>query len=199
MKQSIIRYVSLFFVFFVLAVSFAKMKPYYSAFQNKIDKNKIDNQLQRYLDIANIQNNSVNVTIHDALRKIPHAARIRVALIHLREGTLRYDITNAIASPDHVAGALIEDHPVSEWQDWLADLLKGNCIVVNSAAITDLNFRQRVTPLSNEFLVCPILSKDRLIGAVSVSADDEQPIDMDEARPIMQNVAENISKILAAN
>src|SRR5271157_5348164 len=59
------------------------------------------------------------------LQRAPGAARVRLGVIHngitglTGMGLLRYDIFNAAAALGHAGGSLVQDRPLSEWNDIL--------------------------------------------------------------------------------
>ena len=77
--------------------------------------------LQQSLVTETLINQLVQVALHDA----PTAARAQLGVIH--DGVtgltgvdlLKFDITNALASPGRVAGDLTQDEPLSAWSDFL--------------------------------------------------------------------------------
>src|SRR5579872_2770769 len=65
------------------------------------------------------------------LLRIPSAARARLAVIHngvtgvTGMTLLRFDITNAVAAAGRAVGVMVSNEPLSEWNDFLAELLAG--------------------------------------------------------------------------
>ena len=134
------------------------------------------------------------------------AARVRLDVVHNGvtgiTGTtlLRYDVTNAVAAPGHSIGPLSINQPLSDWNDFLADLLAGKCrLVALLDSGSSLGLRMRLEALgTGTFLVCPVIDvQARMLGAVLVSWDvnDDPPVGaalltlMENAKSISAQIA----------
>ena len=148
----------------------------------------------------------INQLLQTLLDRIRNAARVRLDVVHngitgvTGTALLRYDVTNAVATPGHSVGPLSINQPLSDWNDFLADLLAGKCrlsTVADSGG--SLAFRVRLEGLgAGTFLVCPVIDvQARMLGAVFVNwdANDEPPAGaallklMDDAKSISNQIA----------
>jgi hypothetical protein len=149
---------------------------------------------------------AVTATINSALRvglaSDLGIARIRVGLMHApatRENLplLRWDVTHSLTKPGHVVGPLATDLHISDWSDYLTQLLANECnqtkVVVTNVEAAMARVREMHM---RGFIACPITTaKGELIGAVFGSWDvgDPEPPDMAAAEAMLRQVADKIA------
>ncbi len=109
----------------------------------------------------------------------PTIARARLDVIHngvtgvTGMGLLRYDVTNSVAGMGHAPGSLVQNLPLTEWSEFLPDMLAGTCKVVTVGDLRGAAFRARLEMLNaGTLLVCPVADmQGRLLGAIFISWD----------------------------
>lgn len=119
-------------------------------------------------------NKVIDQLLTSLLDRAMTAARVRLDVIHngvtgvTGMGLLRYDVTNSVAGAGHAPGALVQNQPLSEWADFLPDLLAGRCHVYTSNALGRTAMRGRMEALNvGTLLVCPVADQQgRLLGAI---------------------------------
>jgi hypothetical protein len=114
------------------------------------------------------------------LNRAPTAARVRLDVVHngvtgiTGTALLRYDVTNAVASPGHAVGEMVVNQPLSDWNDFLPALLAGKCqlIALREGAST-VALRARLEALGAGYLMaCPVIDiQGRMLGAVFITWD----------------------------
>jgi hypothetical protein len=123
----------------------------------------------------------------------PTPARVRIGLIHngitglTAIPMLKFDVTHAFASPGRVAGALIVAQPLSDWSDYLDEMVRGNCVVRRFSDIKNPASAARLAMLRIDlFVACPIKSlTGRVMGGLFVSWDRGDPIPNEEVVKMM--------------
>jgi hypothetical protein len=103
----------------------------------------------------------------------PGTAGVRLALVRNESGRLRYDVTNGVAAPGRWIGPMRPDEPLSDWGDFLAPLLAGQCVLHRV-----LDVRDAAPAFSfpsahpSRALVCPVAGMDgHLLGAMFIMWD----------------------------
>jgi hypothetical protein len=149
----------------------------------------------------------INQLLQTLLDRTRNAARVRLDVVHngitgvTGTALLRYDVTNSVSAPGHSIGPLSINQPLSDWNDFLADLLAGKCRL---SAATDnggaLAFRTRLEALGiGTFLVCPVIDvQARMLGAVLVSWDVNEEPPGGAALLALMDYAKNISSQIAS-
>ena len=138
----------------------------------------------------------------------PTIARARLDVIHngvmgmTGTGLLRYDVTNSVPSAGHAAGRLAQNQALTEWSDFLPDLLQGNCALFPKDEHRGEAIRSRPDSMNaGTFLVCPVADvQGRLLGAVFVMWDAGTPAaekdDMYQLIGLSKKVGSQIGAIL---
>jgi hypothetical protein len=119
-------------------------------------------------------NRVIDELLRSLLDHAPMAARAQLNIIHNGAtgangmGLPRYDIANAVARPGHAAGPMTQNRPLTEWGDFLPDLLAGQCRTHATSELHDAAFRERLeTANAGTSLVCPVTDlRNQLLGAV---------------------------------
>ena len=119
-------------------------------------------------------NKVIDQLLESALEHAPNAARARLDVVHngvtglTGIGLLRYDTTNSVAGPGHSAGPLVQNRPLTEWSDFLPEMLEGECRIYGADALRSLAVRARLETLNvGTILVCPVTDvQGRLLGGV---------------------------------
>jgi hypothetical protein len=104
----------------------------------------------------------------------PNVARVRLDVIHngvtgvTGLGLLRYDTTNSVPGAGHDRGPLVQNRPLTEWGDFLPDMLAGRCRVYIADELQSDVIRNRMETLNvGTILGCPVADvQGRLLGAV---------------------------------
>lgn len=123
------------------------------------------------------------------LDKSMNAARIRVSVIHngvtglTGMGLLRFDVTHAVSANGRAPGPLISNQPLSDWSDYLEDIIHGKCVVLHNDRVKNSSTKMRLDSLGiTLFVACPITdASGQTLGGVFVSWDrgDTLPSDSD--------------------
>jgi len=121
----------------------------------------------------------INQLLTALLHNAPHAARVRLGVIHngisgiTGIGLLRYDVTNAVAAPGHIAGDSMQNQPLSEWSDLLPKLLTARCEFSQVADLSNVSSRARLLSMgAASVLACPVADiHGALLGSVFVVWD----------------------------
>lgn len=148
----------------------------------------------------------INQLLTALLQHSPHAARVRLGVIHngvsgiTGIGLLRYDMTNAVAAPGHSAGEIMQNQPLSDWSELLPKLLTGHCDMAEVAQMANLISRVRLQGMgATAVLACPVADiHGTLLGSVFVLWDvgDEPPQAEDMAA--LKEYAQRIGAQIAA-
>ena len=133
-----------------------------------------DATLQAELRHMAESNKVIDQLLTSLLERAPTAARVRLDVIHngvtglTGMGLLRYDVTNSVAGAGHVAGTLTQNQPLTEWADFLPDLLAGRCHLYTPDVLGSLAIRARMEALNaGRVLICPVAdAQGRLLGAI---------------------------------
>lgn len=121
----------------------------------------------------------INQLLTALLQRAPHAARVRLGVIHngvsgiTGIGLLRYDVTNAVAAPGHIPGENMQNQPLSEWSELLPRLLTGHCQMNAVQSLGNLVSRTRLLTMGAVWvLACPVADiHSTLLGSVFVLWD----------------------------
>lgn len=121
----------------------------------------------------------VNQLLTALLQRTPHAARVRLGVIHngvsgiTGIGLLRYDVTNAVAAPGHSAGEIMQNQPLSDWSELLPKLLTGHCDMAKLAQLSNPISRARLQSMgATAVLACPVSDiHGTLLGSLFVLWD----------------------------
>lgn len=115
------------------------------------------------------------------------AARTRVGLIHngvygiTGMSLLHFDITHAVAAPGRSEGEYTQNAPLSQWDDYLSIMVKGECAYIHSDAMKSSAARARLEAIGIvAFTACPIVdSRNQILGGLFVSWDKNDPAPAD--------------------
>lgn len=144
--------------------------------QDRVDRLRRmeDQNLQLELRHAAESNKVIDGLLTSLTEADPRVARAQLDIIHngvsgvTGIGLLRYDVTNSIAAPGHVAGPLVQNRPLSEWSDFLPDLLAGTCRMFAAADLRNEAVRTRMAAVNGGMLlICPAADmQKRTLGAI---------------------------------
>jgi hypothetical protein len=135
--------------------------------------------LQAELHYAADTDRLIGESLTALLTYAPLAARVRLGVVHngitgvTGVALLRYDVTNAVAAPGHLVGALLLNQPLSEWNNFLPVLLAGRCYLGLVANQPNPALRARFEGFgAGTFMACPVIDKqNRMLGALFVTWD----------------------------
>ena len=124
-------------------------------------------------------NKIIDRLLESLLEHAPNAARTRLDVVHngltgvTGVGLLRYDATNSVAGAGHAAGSLVQNRPLTEWGDFLHDLLSGECRTEAAGELRSDAIRTRFETLNvGTIAVCPVADfQGRLLGAIFIFGD----------------------------
>ena len=119
-------------------------------------------------------NRVIDQLLGSLLEQAPNVARVRLDVIHngvtgvTGLGLLRYDTTNSVAGAGHESGPLVQNRPLTEWSDFLPDMLAGRCRVYLAEQLQSIPVRASLETLNvGTILGCPVADvQGRLLGAV---------------------------------
>lgn len=139
------------------------------------------------------------------LAEIPGAFRIRLAIIH--DGVtgvtgidlMRFDITNAVVTPGHTTGPMLQNEPLNEWSKFLPSLIDGKCELGLSENAAPM-LRDRLNDLGVfATMVCPIIDvRNQLLGALFIHWDRSGIIPTDVVLKTIKAQAIDIGHQIAA-
>ena len=162
--------------------------------------------LQAALQQSLVTESLINQLVQVALNDAPTAARAQLGVIH--DGVtgltgvdlLKFDITNALASPGRVAGDLTQDEPLSAWSDYLPQLMAGHCAMLDTSKIINSPGRARLLQLGAvAFLACPVTDvRNRILGALFIQWDARDGVPNGEALETLSKNAINLGAQIAS-
>lgn len=142
------------------------------------------------------------------LSRASGASRVQLTVIHngvtglTGTGLLRYDVANSAAAPGRAAGESVANRPLSDWNDFLPNLLAGQCSFHHVADLQAASSKARFEALgASALLVCPAGDvQGKIVGAIFVFWDQNDPVpDEQGLRAIMtdgQHLGGQIAAIL---
>jgi len=142
-------------------------------------RDREDATMQAELHHVAMADQAIDKLLADIVGSDPSIARARLDVIHngvhgmTGLGLLRYDLTNSIAGAGHAPGAMFENQPLSEWSQFLPDLLDGKCGLIGLDGMHGSLARARLEALNvGTLLFCPVTDQQgRLLGAVLAQWD----------------------------
>jgi hypothetical protein len=130
-------------------------------------------------------NKLINQILESIMLRAPGASRASLSVIHngvtgmTGVGLLRYDDTNGVAAPGRLAATVVTNQPLSDWSDFLPDLLAGDCTFRRTSELRGLSLRARLESYGvTSLLVCPAADvQGKTVGAIFVmwDAHDQLP------------------------
>lgn len=125
------------------------------------------------------ENQYIDAALADLLKSNTQPILARIALIHngvnlpnqSQTSLFRWDITNQRSALNFHEPAMIVDRPLSEWRDYIGDMMDNICSYIVVDAMNDNDARARLQNLGiSSFLVCPLVNKNNeLLGGLFVS------------------------------
>jgi hypothetical protein len=93
-------------------------------------------------------------------------------------GLLRYDVTNTATAAGRVPGPGVVNQPLSEWSDFLAVLLLGQCSFHRVPELHAVALRAQFESFgAGSVLVCPAADvQGKIVGAVFILWDGADPV-----------------------
>lgn len=148
----------------------------------------------------------INQLLTALLQRTPHAARVRLGVIHngvsgiTGIGLLRYDVTNAVAAAGHVPGDNTQNQPLSEWSELLPKLLSGRCEMTATAALSNPASKARLQAMGAvSVLACPVTDiHSTLLGSVFIVWDAGDTLPEGAALTALMEYAQRIGAQIAA-
>jgi hypothetical protein len=158
-----------------LRVAFVDTRAYRTDHQHEREAAMLQTELRYAADTDKLIDQSLAALLGYA----PLAARVRLGVVHngitgvTGVALLRYDITNAVASPGKTVGPLLLNQPLSEWNNFLPVLLAGRCYLGTVADEPNPALRARLEGLgAGTFMACPVIdNRNRMLGALFVTWD----------------------------
>jgi hypothetical protein len=133
------------------------------------------------------------------------ASRVRLSVIHngvtglTGTGLLRYDVINSVAAPGRSAGAPVQNQPLSDWGEFLPDLLTGQCVMLRVSDLRSISLRARFESFgATNIMVCPAADvQGKAVGGVFTFWDGSDQVPqgqelhdlMSEARHVGAQIA----------
>jgi len=136
-----------------------------------LDKDRISSLKSDYL---------INNKLDNLMSEIGNATRVRVEVIQTAIHTpgralplYRFTTKFIKVKPNKDPGPYATDLPLSEWNDFLPDLIDKQCVTQQASQLSPSSGKERFDALNiGSFIACPMIdSKGFLIGAVFVSWD----------------------------
>lgn len=185
-------------LFWTLVLVFAQLHPVLEQVQQQVAQEETRERLQATLTRVATNAEMIQSALDETLPRIPGASRIRIGVIRLRtDGGLQFDALFGAALPNHDVGPLSNDRPHSVWFNFLPDLVKGQCVMIHTRDCPP-EYRARLELPVAAFMRCPVTDGEHLLGAVSVSWDDENdvPTDLATVETTMRALAVEVGKRL---
>jgi hypothetical protein len=162
-------------------------------------------KMQLELQVSATSDRLIHGLLQDVLETAGNAARVRLSVIHNGQvlisgnGMLRFDITHAVTAPGRDSGVLVTNQPLSEWADYLTNLLAGNCVTFNVADVHNANARIRMASLGMQlFIACPVINvQGVLLGAIFVSWDHGDTLPAKEDLPKLYGEMKHVAAQVA--
>jgi hypothetical protein len=163
--------------------------------------------LQTELHYAADTDRLIDESLAGLLGYAPLSARVQLGVVHngvtgvTGVALLRYDITNAVAGPGKVVGAIALNQPLSDWTSFLPVLLAGRCFLGTVADQPNPALRARFNGLgAGTFMACPVIdNRNRVLGALFVTWDQRDlPPTGDALFAVMQHAIAVGAQIAAA-
>ncbi|HET6607723.1 MAG TPA: hypothetical protein VFG62_13680 [Rhodopila sp.] len=153
----------------------------------RLERHRIEAQatLQEELRQFVAANKLINQILESIMLRAPGASRASLSVIH--DGVtgmtgvdlLRYDDTNSVAAAGRLAATVVTNQPLSDWSDFLPDLLAGDCTFRRTGELRGLSLRARLESYGvTSLLVCPAADvQGKTVGAIFVmwDAHDQLP------------------------
>lgn len=123
--------------------------------------------------------------IMQANMEFTQAARIKLGIIHNGTysvtgiGLMQANTTQAIAAPGRSTGELLQNEPLSHWDDFLETIEKGKCsFMFVDQMKKSIAAQARFIELgARAFIVCPVIdSRSQTLGALFVMWDKFDPV-----------------------
>jgi len=176
------------------------------AYREEAARRRQADQLQAELRVITDANRVIQQRLHDLLDHTPTAARVRVAVFHNGVyslsgfGMLRFDIVHAAARPGRTVGQFDANVPISQMNDYLPNLIQGECTLLNISELRDVAAAERLRRLNiSTSLACPIRNASKqLIAGLFASWDigDPLPVDFHETMRVHRELAAQIGVAL---
>jgi hypothetical protein len=129
-------------------------------------------------------NKLINQILESIMLRAPGAPRASLSVIHngvtgmTGVGLLRYDDANSVAAAGRLAATVVSNQPLSDWSDFLPDLLAGDCTFRRTANCEACRCARLESYGVTSLLVCPAADvQGRTVGAIFFiwDAHDQSP------------------------
>lgn len=159
---------------------------FFTTESQKASENAIRFNERMQVELAQVEksNSLIRQQLRHLLAQYPDAARSRTAFIHngsysiTNVPLLKWDVMHAEANEGYATGEMVVNQPLSQWADYMLDLVQGKCVIVKTSTITNSASRARLEALRIAFFsVCPIFNPNgQMEGALFLSWDDERKV-----------------------
>jgi hypothetical protein len=185
-----------------LRVAFIDTRAYRVEHQLELEAAELQSQLRHSAQI----DKRIDQLLTELLARAPNAARVRLGVVHngvtgvTGVALLRFDITNAVASPGHSVGAPLINQPLSDWNEFLPVLLAAKCHLSSAEIEPNLALRARLEALgAGHFLACPVIdSRGRMLAASFITWDVTELPPTGEPLQSLMDFANSIGRQIAA-
>lgn len=146
----------------------------------------IDQHLETILDRAGASRVLLNV-IHNGITGLTGT------------GLLRYDVTNSVAAPGRSTGVAVQNQPLSDWTEFLPDLLTGECVLSRVSDLHSIPLRARFEGFgASSVMVCPAADvQGKAVGGIFIFWDGSDQVPEGQAEHDLMSAARHVGAQIA--
>ena len=147
-------------------------------------------------------NELINQQLSNLINALPQVARVRVGLFHgpgritrLNYRDFQFDVVNLKSAQGKDPGPTLTDQSLGQWDDFIAPMFDGKCIVANVKDLTSPESINRLKALhASSFIGCPINNhRGDLIGGLFAIWDTTAlPEPLSDAESLLRSAAPKI-------
>lgn len=134
------------------------------------------------------------------------ASRVRLSVIHngvtglTGTGLLRYDVTNSVAAPGRSTGNPVQNQPLSDWGEFLPDLLTGQCVMIRVSDLHSISLRARFEGFgATNVMICPAADvQGKAVGGVFTFWDGSDQVPQGQDLHDLMAAARHVGAQIAA-
>ena len=176
----------------------------------KAERRRVEEQMNMQSELRRFAaaHRLIDQLLETMLARANGASRVRLNVIHngisglTGVDLLRYDVTNGVAAPGRSVGESVVNQPLSDWADFLPQLLSGTCSMHHVCELKAAAIRARFSKFgATSLLVCPASDvQGKTVGAIFVFWDGaDQVPDGDALRKLMgagQHLGAQVAAVL---
>ncbi len=125
------------------------------------------------------------------------ASRVRLSVIHngvtglTGTGLLRYDVTNSVAALGRSTGNAVQNQPLSDWSEFLPDLLTGQCVQSRVSELHSISLRAWSESFgAASVMICPAADvQGKAVGGIFTFWDGNDAVPQGDALQDLMRIA----------